>query len=98
MASRFFWCSPIDVLEAFRIVGPEIRTKCRRCGVSGMTQREACELAGRIREQRELIRQLTERRNFTHARRLLRLNSRLRKRFLAIVEQAGLDRSVLILK
>jgi len=98
MVSRLFRCSPVDVLSAFRIVGREIRNRCRRYAETGLTQREAYELAGRIKEQRELIRQLTDRRNLKHARRLMRLNTRLRKRFLSIVRQAGLNPDVLILK
>jgi hypothetical protein len=86
------------VLGAFRVVGQEIRNRCRRYAATGLTQREAHELAGRIKEQRELIRQLTDRRNLKHARRLMRLNARLRKRFLAIVRQAGLNPDLLIVK
>jgi len=98
MARRLFRCSPVDVLSAFRIVGQEIRNKCHRYAKTGLTQREAYELAGRIREQRELIRQLTDRRNIKHARRLMRLNSRLRKRLVSIVERAGLNKDVLIFR
>jgi hypothetical protein len=95
---RLFRCSPADVLSAFRIVGQEIRGKCHRYGRAGLTQREAYELAGRIKEQRELIRQLTDRRNFKRARRLLHLNRRLRMRAIKIVERAGLNQDVLIFK
>ncbi len=98
MWRRAFRCSQADVLTAFRIVGQEIRSKCHRLSRHGLTQREAHELAGRIREQRELIRQLTDRRSTRRARHLLRLNARLRRRFLRVVEQAGLDTKVLILK
>jgi len=98
MVSRLFRCSPADVLGAFRVVGQEIRNRCRRYAETGLTQRDAYELAGRIKEQRELIRQLTDRRNFKHARRLMRLNARLRKRFLTIVRQAGLNPDLLIVK
>jgi len=98
MVSRLFRCSPGDVLGAFRIVGQEIRNKCRRYEQAGLTQRDAYELAGRIREQRELIRQLTDRRNFKHARRLMRLNGRLRRRLLRLVEREGLNGEVLIFK
>ena len=98
MARRLFRCSPVDVLSAFRIVGREIRNKCRRYAKTGLTQREAYELAGRIREQRELVRQLTDRRNIKHARRLIRLNTRLRKRFVSIAQRAGLNTDVLIFR
>jgi hypothetical protein len=90
--------SRIDVLSAFRIVGQEIRTKCNRCAEAGLTQQEAYELAGRIKEQRELIRQLVDRRNMKHVRRLMRLHGRLRRRFISIVEEAGLNKDVLIFK
>jgi len=92
------WCSRADVLAAFKVVGEEIRNKCRRFRRQGLTQAEAGELARRIRDQRDLIRQLADRRNAKHTRRLIRLNRRLRKRFLALVERAGLDPDVLILK
>ncbi len=98
MARRLFWCSRVDVLEAFQVVGREIRNKCHRYAETGLTQGEAFELAGRIKEQRDLIRQVADRRNIKHARRLVRLNSRLRRRVIAIAERAGLDKDVLIFK
>jgi hypothetical protein len=96
--SRLRWCTRADVLDAFRVVGQEIRTKCRRYAETGITQAEACEVARRIRDQRELIRQLADRRNNKHARRLLRLNKRLRERLLTLIERAGLEKDVLIFK
>jgi len=98
MARRLFWCSRVDVLEAFQVVGREIRNKYHRYRETGLTQGEAFELAGRIKEQRELIRQLADRRHIKHARRLVRLNSRLRRRAIAVVERAGLDKDLLIFK
>lgn len=97
-ASPLFRCSRTDVLAAFRIVGQEIRNKCRRYDRQGLTQQEAYELAGRVKEQRELIRQLTGRRDLKHARRLARLNSRLRRRVVKVVQQAGLNADVLTFK
>lgn len=96
--SRLRWCSRADILDAFHIVAQEIRAKCRRYAESGITQPEACELARRIRDQRELVRQVADRRNFKHARRLLRLNKRLRQRLLKIAAAAGLDTDVLLFK
>ena len=96
--NRLFRCSSADVLSAFRIVGQEIRGKCHRYAKTGLTQREAYELAGRIKEQRELIRQLTDRRNVKHARRLVRLNSGLRRRAIGVIERAGLNKDVLTFK
>jgi hypothetical protein len=98
MARRLFRSSPFDVLVAFRVVGQEVRNKCHRYAKTGLTQQEACELAGRLREQRELIRQLLDRRRIPHARRLMRLHSRLRKQFISMVERAGLNKDVLILR
>ena len=63
-----------------------------------ITQAVACELARRIKDQRELARQLADRRNLKHARRLMRLNRELRKRLIGIVEQAGLDKDILVFK
>ena len=96
--NRLFRCSRGDVLGAFRIVGQEIRSKCRRYGDTGLTQQEAYELAGRVKEQRELIRQLTDRRSLRHARRLMRLNGRLRRRVVDVVRRAGLSTEVLTFK
>ena len=93
------WCSVADVLEAFRVVSQEIRSKLKRHAALGsLTQAEACTLALRLRDQRELIRQLANRRNYQHARRLMRINRRQRRRLVRLVEEAGLDRTVLILK
>ena len=86
------------MLTAFRVVGQEIRTKCRRYAKEGITQAQACELARRIKDQRELVRQLADRRNIKHARRLMRINKRLQKRLIGIVEQASLDKDILIFK
>jgi len=97
-ANPFHWCSRADVLGAFRIVGQEIRNKCRRYRQNGLSQQEAYELAGRVKEQRELIRQLTGRRDQRHARRLTRLNTRLRQRVINLVQQAGLNAEVLTFK
>jgi hypothetical protein len=86
------------VLTAFRIVGQEIRLKCQRFAVQGLSLGEACNLARRIKDQRDLVHQIADRRNAEHVRRLLRLNRLLRLRFLAIVDRAGLDKDVLICK
>jgi hypothetical protein len=91
-------CSKKDIIEAFRIVGYEIRMKLRRLTPECFTQAEACMLALRIRDQRELVRQMADRRDFKHVRRLLRLNGRYRRDLLARVETAGLEAKVLILK
>ena len=93
-----FRCSRMDVLIAFRVVGKEIRGKCHRCAETGLTQREALDLARRIKDQRDLIWQLTGTRDAKHVRRLLRLNGRLRKRAVGLVERAGLSKDVLFFK
>ncbi len=92
------WIGTADVVAAFRIVGQEIRNKCRRFASNGLTQADAFELAQRIKEQRELIRQVAQKRHAKHARCLMRLNTRLRKRFLSIAEKAGLNTKLLIVK
>ncbi len=91
-------CSRKDVVDAFRIVRQEIRIKCQRIECKGLTQAEACKLALRLRDQRELIRQLTDGRDSPHVRRLLWLNRKLRKHLVAIAEQAGLNTSILVFK
>ena len=89
-------CSRKDVVDAFRIVWQEIRTGCQRIGPKALTQAEACRLALRVRDQRELIRELTDGRDSRHVLRLLRLNRKLRRHLVAITEQAGLNTSILI--
>ncbi|MEE8452133.1 MAG: hypothetical protein V3R99_09470 [Thermoguttaceae bacterium] len=91
-------CRAEDVLIAFRVVGRAIRVKHRRVADGVPTQADVCQLALRIKDQRDLIRQLTGRHNRKHARRLLRLNRKHRLRLLRLVEQAGLDPSVLIFR
>ncbi len=97
-ANPLFRCSRRDVLGAFRVVGREVRNKCRRYGKLGLTQQEAYELAGRVREQRELIRQLSDRGGFQHVRRLVRINTHLRRRVVDMVRRAGLDAQFLAFK
>ena len=87
-----------DILDAFKIVAYEIRTKCKRFASEGLTQADACRLALRIRDQRELVRQLVDRRNSKHARRLLRLNGKYRQDLVGLVEKTGLDSKVLIFR
>ena len=87
-----------DILDAFRIVAYEIRAKCKRLASDGLTQAEACTLALRIRDQRELVRQLVDRRNPKHVKRLLRLNSKYRQNLIELVEQAGLEPKILIFR
>jgi hypothetical protein len=88
-----------DVLAAYRVVSQEIRGKLRRFAASDtLTQADACNLALRLRDQRELIRQLANRRNYQHARRLMRLNRRQRRKLVKLVKDAGLDAKVLILR
>jgi hypothetical protein len=87
-----------DILDAFRIVAYEIRVKCRRFASGRLTQGEACTLALRIRDQRELIRQMAERHNSKHVRRLLRLNGKYRQDLIELVEKAGLEPKILIFK
>ena len=85
-----------DILDAFRIVAYEIRAKCQRFATERLTQAEACTLALRIRDQRELVRQMVDRRNSKHARRLLRLNSKYRQNLIELVKKAGLDTRILV--
>ena len=87
-----------DILDAFKIVAYEIRAKCKRFASEGLTQAEACTLALRIRDQRELVRQMVDRRNSKHVRRLLRLNGKYRQDLIELVEKAGLEPKILIFK
>jgi hypothetical protein len=87
-----------DILDAFKIVAYEIRAKLKRFDTEGWTQADACTLALRIRDQRELVRQLIDRRNSKHVKRLLRLNGRYRRSLVDRVESAGLEPESLIFK
>jgi hypothetical protein len=87
-----------DILDAFRIVAYEIRAKCKRFASEGLTQADACTLALRIRDQRELVRQMVDRRNSKHVRRLLQLNGRYRQNLIQLVERAGLEPEILVFK
>jgi hypothetical protein len=87
-----------DILDAFKIVAYEIRAKCKRFASEEITQAEACTLALRIRDQRELVRQMADRRNSKHVRRLLRLNGKYRQNLIELVEKAGLEAKILIFK
>ena len=92
---RLLRCRRMDVLTAFRVVGQEIRGKCHHYAETGLTRGDAMDLAHRIKDQRDLIWQLTDARSTRHVRRLLRLNGRLRKRAVGLVERAGLNKDVL---
>ena len=87
-----------DTLDAFKIVAYEIRAKCERFASERFTQGEACTLALRIRDQRELVRQMIDRHNSKHVRRLLRLNNKYRQNLIELVEKAGLEPKILIFK
>jgi hypothetical protein len=84
------------VVRAFRAVNEEIRLKLGQLDPSTLTLAEACQLARRVKDQRDLIRQIRDQRR--HARRLLRLNRKHRDQLVRIVQEAGLDTSVLIFK
>jgi hypothetical protein len=87
-----------DILDAFKIVAYEIRAKCKRYSTQKLTQADACQLALRIRDQRELVRQLVDPRNPRHAKCLLRLNGKYRRDLIELVEKAGLDTKILVFK
>ncbi len=94
----FGWCSKSDVVATFRVVNQEIRLKFDRLDAHSLTLADACQLARRVKDQRDLVRQVADRRNRRHARRLLRLNRKHRDRLLRIVQEAGLDASSLLFK
>jgi hypothetical protein len=94
----FGWCSREDVLIAFRAVSQEIRAKHGRLDPESLTLAEACQLARRIKDQRDLVHQMSARRSWKHVRRLVRLNRKHRERLLELARQAGLDTSVLNFK
>jgi len=92
------WSSTRDAVVAFQAVGREIRARCQSVDPATLTLGEACQLARRVKEQRDLVHQIMDRRHYKHARRLLRLNQRLKARVLKLAEQAGLDAGVLLFR
>ncbi len=76
----------------------EIRLTYKRLDPRTLTLVDAYQFARRIKDQRDLIRQIADRRNRRHARRLLRLNKKHRQRLLRMVQEAGLDPSLLPFK
>jgi hypothetical protein len=94
----FGWCSKEDVLIAFRAVSQEIRTKCQRLDPETLTLTDAFQLARRIKDQRDLIHQISDKRSRKHVRRLMRLNRKQKERLLELARQAGLDTGVLVFK
>ena len=96
--SAFGWCTTKDVLIAFSAVNREIRAKFQRLDSETLTLAEACQLARRIKDQRDLIHQLSDRRSWKHVRRLIGLNIKQRDKLLELARQAGLDTGVLIFK
>jgi hypothetical protein len=91
-------CGVLDVILAFKVVGEEIRARCKRLAAEGASQAEICELARRVKEQRDLVRQVTGRGNLKHVRRLLKQNRQLRLKLVALAERARLSPDILILR
>ena len=83
---------------AFRAVSQEIRAKCGRLDPKTLTLADACQIARRIKDQRDLIHQIADRRNRRHVWRLMRLNRKQRDRLLSLMRRAGLDTTALIFK
>ncbi len=92
-------CQREDVLLAFLAVAKEIRSRCQCFDQRAMTQREACELSGRIKEQRNLLRLLVgEKQQRERLKKLLHLNRQLRNKVVAFAQEANLDTSAMMLK
>lgn len=91
-------CQQEDVLLAFMAVVKEVRSRIQHFGRRAMTQREACELAGRIKEQRNLLRQIVSETQREKIKRLLYINRRLRNKVVTIAQAANLDTSAMTLK
>lgn len=97
-SSALGWCTTKDVLIAFSAVNREIRAKYQRLDVETLTLAEACQLARRIKDQRDLIHQLSDRRRWKHVRLLVRLNAKQRDKLIELARRAGLDTGVLVFK
>ena len=92
------YCRGEDVLVAFMAVSVELRAKCGRFSLSGITLPEACQLASRIREQRDLLRQISGDITRRELKRLLGLNRKFRRRLVSLASAANLDSSVMVLR
>jgi hypothetical protein len=92
------YCRKEDVLLAFMAVGVEVRTKCGRLSHRGITLPEACEVAGRIKEQRDLLHQIVGNLTRAELKRLLGLNRKFRRRLTMIAAAAHLNSSVMTLR
>jgi hypothetical protein len=92
------YCRKEDVLVAFMAVSTEIRTKCGRLSLRGTTLPEACEVAGRIKEQRDLLHQIVGNLTRRELKRLLGLNRKFRRRLTMIAAAANLNASVMTLR
>ncbi len=80
-----------DVLIGFDAVQQEVTIKLGRLASKIPTQGEVCELADRLKEQRELVRQLSLLGGGCHIRRLIRMICHSKKKLLHLVQIAGLD-------
>lgn len=92
-----FWCREHDVLEAFRATAESIRTLTWSADEHLDTE-GALYLADRLREQRELVRQVLARKKWGRARRLLHLHRLQRDRFLRVAIRHGLNAQMLALR
>jgi hypothetical protein len=92
------YCREEDVLVAFMAVSTEIRTKCGRLSLRGITLPEAYEVAGRIKEQRDLLHQIAGNMTRRELKRLLGLNRKFRKRLTMIAANADINASVMTLR
>ena len=88
-----------DILDAFKIVAYENPGEVRTGSpLKDSPKPRLVRLLSRIRDQRELVRQMIDRRNSKHVRRLLRLNGKYRRNLIELVEKAGLESKILIFK
>jgi len=92
-----FRCSDHEVLEAFRATAAGIRSLLQ-VAETGLDQKSAIYLSGRLHEQRELIRQVMTRRKRGHVRKMFHIHRRQRNRFLDIARQHGLNAQTLAMQ
>ncbi|MFH0851647.1 MAG: hypothetical protein V1876_02760 [Candidatus Peregrinibacteria bacterium] len=92
-----FRCSERDVLEAFRATAAGIRSLLQ-AAETGLNQQNAIYLAGRLFEQRELIRQVMTRKRWQHVRRMFHIHRHQRRRYLGLARQHGLNTQALALQ
>ncbi|MDD5041146.1 MAG: hypothetical protein PHX87_00480 [Candidatus Peribacteraceae bacterium] len=90
-------CNERDVIEAFRATATGIRALLQMAE-NGMDRQSAAYIAGRLYEQRELIRQVMTHNKWKHVRIMVRIHRNQKRRFIGRMGTSGVDASALALQ